>query len=398
MQQGSQLAKILLTDAAERSTLAACRSLTRAGHAVHVLAGRAPSLAGVSRGVRQHVFPVPPLEAPERFAAGVAAVAREIGADLLLPMTDAAATAVLRHAALLPAECVLPLPSWEAFRAASDKAGILPAASAAGFAIPRSHIVPVRDHGADAALREISAGIVKPHRSVAGAGRLQRLGVAHFETAEQGRSLLAALPEEAFPVVVQERVQGDGVGLFALRWGGELRAVFAHRRIREVPPSGGVSVCRESIAPPPALVAAGTRLLESLNWEGVAMIECKHDPRSDRFYVIEINPRFWGSLQLAVDAGVDFPALLVAHALGAAPPPVRDYRVGVRSRWGWGEVDYVYLRAKLRERGESLLGALGRAVWDVLPWRVGRDRGEIWRWRDPLPFAVETLRRLGILR
>jgi predicted ATP-grasp superfamily ATP-dependent carboligase len=157
-------------------------------------------------------------------------------------------------------------------------------------------------------------------------------------------------------------------------------------------------VCRESIAPPPSLVIAGTRLLEALDWQGVAMVECKYDPRSDRYYVMEINPRFWGSLQLAIDAGVDFPALLVACALGDLPAPVTSYRVGVRSRWGWGELDYLYLRSKLRGPRESRVGAFARAAAEVLRWRPGRDRAEIFRWSDPRPFMVETLRRFGLAR
>ena len=61
-----------------------------------------------------------------------------------------------------------------------------------------------------------------------------------------------------------------------------LIAAFAHRRLREKPPEGGVSVYRESIPLDSELATAGRRLLEDLNWQGVAMIECKRDanPRS----------------------------------------------------------------------------------------------------------------------
>src|SRR5439155_393437 len=82
----------------------------------------------------------------------------------------------------------------------------------------------------------------------------------------------------AFPVLLQRRVRGPGEGLFLLRWNGRVLAAFAHRRLREKPPAGGVSVYRESIAAPPELVAAGTRLLEVLDWRGVAMVERWRDP------------------------------------------------------------------------------------------------------------------------
>jgi len=29
--------------------------------------------------------------------------------------------------------------------------------------------------------------------------------------------------------------------------------------------------------------------------------------------LMEVNPRFWGSLPLAIDAGIDFPSLLIEH-------------------------------------------------------------------------------------
>jgi len=157
-------------------------------------------------------------------------------------------------------------------------------------------------------------------------------------------------------------------------------------------------VCRESIPLPPRLAAAGTRLLTELDWEGVAMVECKHDALNDRYYVIEINPRFWGSLQLAIDAGVDFPALLVECSLGRSPRPVTSYGVGIRSRWGWGEVDYVYLRTKLRPPGKVAVPVFLSALGEVLHWSLRRDRVEILRWGDPLPFVVETLGRIGLLR
>lgn len=392
------MATILVTDGSQRSALAACRSLIRAGHEVHAAAPHRASLAGASRGVRAHVVTDDPMGDPGAFAAAILALAARIGTEVLIPMTDASATALLRQAALLPPTCRVPLPSFAAFQLASDKAALLPLAERAGFAIPQSRLVNSRAEAAALTLDGLVPGVLKPHRSIADVGgALRRHGVVQYATAAEGATLLGSMPDEAFPILVQRRVDGPGVGFFALRWGGKMVATFAHRRVREVPPSGGVSVCRESIALPPALAAAGTRLLSELDWEGVAMVECKHDPADDKYYVIEINPRFWGSLQLAIDAGVDFPALLVECALGGSPPPVTSYRAGIRSRWGWGEVDHVYLRAKLRPPGTGAVSALLRALRDVVPWSL-RDRVEIMRWTDPLPFVVETLGRVGLLR
>lgn len=392
------MAVVLLTDAGQRSALAACRSLVQAGHEVHVAAAGRWSLAGASRRVRVHIVDADPLEHPDEFGAAVAGLAQRIGADVLIPVTDAAAIAILSRD-VPSASYRIPMPGLEAFRLASDKAGLLPRAEAAGFAIPESTLIQSRSDGVAQRLEPLAPGVLKPHRSITHShAGLQRHAVTHYANARDAATMLQALPDEAFPVLAQRRVTGPGVGFFALRWQGRMVATFAHRRLREVPPTGGVSVSRESIAMPAELAAAGTRLLTELNWQGVAMVECKHDPLTGRFYVIEVNPRFWGSLQLAIDAGVDFPTLLVACAMGDMPAPVTTYRTGLRSRWWWGEMDHVYLRAKLRPPGTSAVGNLVSALGDVLNWSPSRDRSEVFRWRDPGPFVVETLQRFGLPR
>ena len=211
---------------------------------------------------------------------------------------------------------------------------------------------------------------------------------------------LASLPAAAYPVLLQRRVVGAGEGFFALRWNGRVVAMFAHRRLREKPPGGGVSVYRESLPLEPRLVEPGLRLLDALDWQGVAMIECRRDAATGREVIMEVNGRFWGSLQLAIDAGVDFPALLARCASGETVPAVSDYRVGVRSRWFWGDVDHLYLRlTRSDERLQLEPGAPSRlrAVRDFLRVDLKHDRSEVWRWRDPGPFLVESLQWCGLL-
>jgi len=379
----------LLTDGNERTALAAARSLVRAGFEVGVAANRRFSLAGVSRGVHRVRLMTDPLADPSGYAAELADVARQRGIRVLLPVTDASVEAVLAGREQLPASVALPFPDLQTFRKASDKAAILDYARDAGLAVPETQWLP----DADAALPEpgFFPAVLKPHRSVVGG---LRFGVKIVNTVEQCRAALRAFPGVAFPILLQRRVQGPGEGLFVLRWDGRIVAEFAHRRLREKPPEGGVSVYRESIALDSDLAAAGRRLLEALNWQGVAMIECKRDLATGRHVLMEINGRLWGSLQLAIDAGLDFPRLLVASALGQRVPPVKYYRVGVRSRWFWGDIDHLYL--KLRNGG----GPSGKllAVRDFLRDGFRRSREEVWRWRDPAPFLLESLQQFGVAR
>jgi len=100
-----------------------------------------------------------------------------------------------------------------------------------------------------------------------------------------------------------------------------------------------------------------------------------------------VNGRFWGSVQLAIDAGVDFPAMLVALALGQEPDPVLTYGTNARLQWEWGEVDH--LIAVMRSpRGTAGRFRTALAIAKAFVWH---GRTEVFRWTDPAPIVHETI-------
>jgi predicted ATP-grasp superfamily ATP-dependent carboligase len=151
--------------------------------------------------------------------------------------------------------------------------------------------------------------------------------------------------------LVQEKIEGEGQGVFLLLWNGELKAAFCHRRLREKPPWGGVSVYRESIPLDEKLVQRSFVLLQALGWQGPAMVEFKIDQRNGLSKLMEINGRFWGSLQLAIDAGLNFPLLFYRLVTGENVAPNFKYKIGVRSRWLLGDLDHLLIR--LAHSGKS---------------------------------------------
>lgn len=137
---------------------------------------------------------------------------------------------------------------------------------------------------------------------------------------------------EEYPII-QEYIYGRGFGYFALfDKKGKLKAQFCHKRIREYPVNGGPSSCCESFYDPD-IIRIGMNLLESLEWNGLAMVEFKFDEIRKRFSVLEINPRMWGSLPLAVLSGVNFPVLHALSSLEVDYEPVLDYRSGTKIRF-----------------------------------------------------------------
>ena len=400
--------RILVTDGEQRSALALVRSLGKGGHTVYVCSSRGRSLAGASRYCRDEARVGDPLGGAEHFEREVRELIDRWRIDVLLPVSEAALLALLPARTRLPG-VVLPFPDEATFRHICDKAELLSVAPRVGIAIPRQITVNTASEAKTLAPESIEYPVVlKPARSVgegtsrkagtdAAAGRRTKLTVRHAADAAELSAALAELDEAgeaAYPLLIQQRILGPGIGVFLLLWDGRVLASFAHRRIREKPPSGGVSVYRESVVADPALLSRSRALLEHFGWCGVAMVEYKVDERTGTPYLMEVNGRFWGSLQLAVDAGVDFPTLLLAAAIGEDPAPVNTYTEGVRSRWWWGDVDHLIARLR-RSRSELSLPpeAPGRwrAIRDFLTIHFGRDREEILRFDDPRPFFRESV-------
>jgi predicted ATP-grasp superfamily ATP-dependent carboligase len=402
---GSGAHSVLVTDGEERSALAVVRSLGRAGYVVHAGARRARSLSAASRWTTGALVTPDPLREPTAFADAVVAYVREHAIDFVVPVTDASMLALLPARGRLGASSI-PFGTLESFVALADKAGLRERAARLGIAFPRQVELEWGDRERSLADAVHMPAVVKPARSVAVSGAAgegsgtgpekpvpSKLGVRHAASVDELAAVIRAMPRAAYPLLIQERIVGPGVGIFLMLWDGEILARFAHRRLREKPPSGGVSVYAESIEAPSGLAERSYALLQDLGWRGAAMVEYKIDQATNTPYLMEINGRFWGSLQLAIDAGVDFPRLLLDRAAGrpAAVPP--GYAGGVRGRWWWGDVDHLLARLRRSPAALSLpadVPSRGEAVRAFLAACLRFDADAVWRWDDPRPFLTET--------
>lgn len=140
--------------------------------------------------------------------------------------------------------------------------------------------------------------------------------------------------------LVQEYAPGYGLGQFFYMHRGEVLRAFAHRRVAEWPPEGGYSsVCDAlPLTEHASLQALSIKLLRAMCWEGVAMVEYRHDPNTGRSVLMEVNGRFWGSFPLAVHCRAGF--ALLAHAVGGLgqQPSLPSLRENLRGRMVLTEV------------------------------------------------------------
>jgi predicted ATP-grasp superfamily ATP-dependent carboligase len=130
--------------------------------------------------------------------------------------------------------------------------------------------------------------------------------------------------------IVQKYIQGEGAGFFAFYKKGECTNFFMHQRVREYPVKGGASVVARSFYNE-QVYNDGKKILDALQWEGMAMVEFKKDNKTGIYNLMEINAKFWGSLDLALAAGMDFPQMLIEDALGQEIAK-REYR-DIRFQW-----------------------------------------------------------------
>jgi len=110
---------------------------------------------------------------------------------------------------------------------------------------------------------------------------------------------------------------------------------------------------------------------------------------------MEVNGRFWGSLQLAIDAGVNFPYLLYQMVLQGDIEPPKDYQVGIRSRWLLGDLESLIFTLW---QGKSFfwLPRRSKAVADFI--RPSKSHYEILSWDDTKPWIIEIIRCLKKIR
>jgi len=387
--------KVLVLDAATTQALTVVRSLGSRG--INVAAADSVQWAKsfFSRFCGETFAYTSPAVSIDAFLKGVQDLLRGRPYDLLLPISDRTILPIsLRREEVSPLLKALSLPPHEAIEIAQDKEKTLHLAQSLGVPVPATKCLDdlsQLEEIADSCLYPI---VVKPRASyrvvgdqVISGGRPQYA----FNREEFIAKYKAAHQLSPFPIV-QEFVPGVGFGVFMLMNQGQPRVLFGHQRLREMFPTGSGSSYRVSVPVDPRMREYTLRLLQALNWHGVAMVEFKQDRRDGIPKLMEINGRFWGSLPLAIAAGVDFPYLLCRMMLEGDIEEVVTYRVGVRCRWLVG--DLVHLGEVFKGPPPGWPGPFprrGETVIDFLRLREKDLYYDDFQFCDVKPFFAEVL-------
>jgi len=230
---------ILITDAEYISALSAVRSLGRAGYRVVAVSRTRLAHSFFSRYCAASYRVCDPKDDPDGFLRELGEIYRGEGCSALVPVYLHAIRSLVNtpdhgfNAVLPPAD---------SFGIAERKAELVRWAEERGYPVPPS---VVWDGEGDAVDMCRDRGLSPPLVVKASVGE----GAKEVRYIDGWRDLDRAIAEltGSRPLLIQKRIVGVGYGVSCL-FGrdGRLIASFVHRRLREIPPSGGASVYRES--------------------------------------------------------------------------------------------------------------------------------------------------------
>jgi len=381
----------LITDAGRGSAIAIIRSLGRRGWRV-IAADTSPrSLGFRSRYAAQTLVYPAPEEAPREMVAALKAAAKAEGVDLIIPVTDAVLLPLSEARGEFDGLCAIAMPTPEQLAIVTNKLKTIDLAQELGVPVPLTRVVESANEALALPITDWPV-VLKPQAS-----RLyHEASVEHFEVCyAHSRDELAqkvAQFEGRCPVLLQSYYPGEGHGVELLLDEGRPLAAFQHKRLHEVPITGGASSFRQSVALDPVLYEHSVRLMSALHWTGLAMVEFKVGAQGGK--LMEINGRIWGSLPLAVFSGMDFPARLATLIIDGPPPalngPDTRYRLGVKARNV--ERDLVWIVSVLlghRRSGSLPVPSRREALIGMTGLLNPFTRSDLLAWDDPLPGLAE---------
>jgi predicted ATP-grasp superfamily ATP-dependent carboligase len=369
--------RVIVTDGEGVGTLAAVRALHSTGYEVWTAARDPHVYAGRSRAAMGTVPILDPRRDQDGFASDLARAAARLGAAVVLPGSEIALLALTHNVDAFPDAVTLGVCQPDIVRRATDKAALAEHASAAGLMTPPTALVPAANIDSG----EISfPAVVKPLRSEMPVGGAFRHTTARrVETLAELRSAVEDLPESVG--LVQPYLPGRLAAVSGVFWDGEMICAVHQSSSRTWPVDCGTISYAETVAPDRELERAAARLLLSFGWRGLFQLQFIES--GGERYLIDLNPRIYTSLALAVAAGSNLPAIWVDLLLGRRPPSSDGYRVGVRYRHE--EHDPRSLLAALKRR------RIRAVLHGALPHR--RTTHAVFKLEDPTPL-ITTLSKL----
>lgn len=373
------MARVLVTDARAPAALAVVRSLGSQGIEVHCAESFKYNLSSFSKHCTELLQYPSPDDEPEAFVERLTEIVRTGNYDMVFPVRDSTTLLVSEHRERLAEWTELYLAAHETISALDDKGETVKLARQADVPVPRTYFPE------ELAREQIKATadypvLIRARRSSGSRGIEHVESPAGFDAAYDRVNATHGEP------MIQEYIEKTGysTACILLDESHQEVASFSYERRKEYPLSGGPTVV--GVSTDDTTVKRHARnLLQEASWQGAAEVEFILDETGSP-RLLEVNPRFWTPLQLAIQAGVDFPYLIWNEAHGNAES-VSEYETGVTYRWLLPNEILWALDAPSTASG----------VADLLDRRDGTVCYSILSSRDPLPVVGTLAQSLDFL-
>jgi len=317
--------KVLVIGDDTRSFLATVRSLGRQGIEVHVAPFDFTSPALASRYIRATHFLPYYLDGGQAWLDAITSLLTEHRFALVIPCDERGLLPLCLHREILGALSPLAIPSPTALDTFFDKVKTRELAESVDVPVAPGRMLKVRDT-VDSIAADIGLPVViKQPMSYALPELYVRTSTRIIQDREALAKWLASHETGSEPILLEQMFPGFGLGVSVLCNRGEILQAFEHHRAHEL---DGSSYYRKSAPLDAERLAAVARMAKASDYTGLAMFEFKVDPATNRWILIEVNARPWGSLPLPVSIGVDFPYRLYRLLAHGEPTPPHDYPAG----------------------------------------------------------------------
>lgn len=375
---------VIVTNARNRIAYNIVKTLGRKGIPVYSADSVPRAMSFSSRYSKGHFLYPSPFTDQQGFIDCLIENIIRLRAEVLIPVFEETFL-IAKHKDRLSQYVKLVLPSYDQILIAHNKDKWESVARSLNIQVPKTvTIEDSRNQKAD--LQSLSYPVFIKPKQGGGAWAIKQIDSSQELQTLLNQPLYLDRPWNRF--FIQEKIIGETMCVAMLFCNGEYRAKIAYKQLRDYPVTGGQATLRISIRNKDAETNF-QRVLEELNWHGVCQADFVVDSRTGVPYLIDINPRFWGSLVQGIACGVDFPYLIFRMAVEGDVEPIRDFSVGVTTRWLGGDLmTFIPLLKRSKNKfqfiREFVLASRGKVLFDDISIT------------DPVPFFSWILD--GIIR
>ncbi|MBL4655957.1 MAG: ATP-grasp domain-containing protein, partial [Bacteroidia bacterium] len=187
----------------------------------------------------------------------------------------------------------------------------------------------------------------------------------------------------------QKLIDCDLIDTTAFGINGETIAVLSQQRLLcdWVTGGGGIVNITNDV---PEIMEHTKKLIRKLNWTGHIELDWVRDKHTGKYYLLEINPKIWGTTQLTISAGYDYPYWFVSHVNGKTITVPGEYKKGLMYRWLDQEIKVILTECK------SFGQFYKESKKFILRFFYRKCKYNVW-WSDIKPFIYAFLKAIFLV-